>query len=230
MRGAYAHDSYFEGGGVGYSSYLAQEGTLRLTFRRFLREMSGRAMAQGRLLEVGCAYGFFLAEAARYFSRRVGTDYSPAAVEMARTNADRVVLGGLEALGEEEAFDCAAVIHVIEHIYHPRAFLTELLTHVRPGGWVVFATPDMGSFWRPLQRYRWPFFKVPEHVTFFDRASLRALLESAGCVEVQTLPYVSVFSLAMIGEKLGWRPPAFLERLRFWLPGTTIAAAGRRPG
>jgi len=229
MQDAYAHDSYFEGGGPGYSSYLAQEPTLRLTFRRFLRELSRRGMAQGNLLEVGCAYGFFLAEAARYFALRVGTDYSASAVDMARANADRVLLGGLETLGADDLFDCAAVIHVIEHIYDPRAFLERLLTHVRPGGWVVLATPDMGSFWRPLQRSRWPFFKIPEHVTFFDRRSLRGVLESVGCVEVQTVPYVSVFSLAMIGEKVGWRPPAFAERLRFWLPGTTIAAAGRKP-
>ena len=67
MRASYADDAYFEGGEAGYSSYQAQEATLRPTFRRFLRELSHRGMTGGRLLEVGCAYGFFLDEAKGYF-------------------------------------------------------------------------------------------------------------------------------------------------------------------
>jgi hypothetical protein len=45
---------------------------------------------------------------------------------------------------------------------------------------------------------------------------------------VRPLPYRSVFSLELIGAKLGWRPPAGLRGLRAWLPATTIAAAGRK--
>ncbi|HVT17528.1 MAG TPA: class I SAM-dependent methyltransferase [Thermoanaerobaculia bacterium] len=235
MREAYARDSYFEGAGLGYRSYLAQEATLRLSFRRFLGELAARGIAGapggpgGRLLEIGCAYGFFLEESRHAFAWRVGTDYAPAAVEIARTRADRVYLGGIEALAESQPFDCAACIHVIEHIYEPRQFIADLLGRLRPGGWVVLATPNMGSLWRRLMGPRWPFFKVPEHVTYFDRRTLRRLLRDCGCEEVQMVPYASVFSLEMIGEKLGWQAPAFARRLRLWLPGTTIAAAGRKP-
>jgi SAM-dependent methyltransferase len=201
---------------------------LRLTFQRFLKEMARRGMTGGRLLEVGCAYGFFLEEARGFFEYRAGTDYSPAALAKAAGRADRTFLGGVEPVPAEERFDCAACIHVIEHIYEPVGFVESLLARLKPGGWVVLATPDMGSFWRPLLGRRWPFFKVPEHVTYYDRGSLERLLRAAGCSEVSFLPYVSVFSLEMIGEKLGWRPPARLRDLRVWLPATTIAAAGRK--
>ena len=282
MRDAYAHESYFEGAGVGYRSYLAQESTLRLTFRRFLRQLEARGIGRGsgggsagrhgpadddskegpgvaatpaggdaragagaapgptgdyagagrageRLLEVGCAYGFFLEEARASFAYRAGTDYSRAAVEIARTRADRVHLGGLESLAESEPFDCAACIHVIEHVYDPRRFVANLFDRLRPGGWIVLATPNMGSLWRPLMGRRWPFFKAPEHVTYFDRGTLSRLLRDGGFASVQMVPYASVFSLDMIGEKLGFRAPAFARRFRFWLPGTTIAVAGRKP-
>ena len=95
---------------------------------------------------------------------------------------------------------------------------------------MLLATPDMGSFWRPLMRYRWPFFKVPEHVTYFDRRTLAALLGRAGLVEVQPLPYASAFSLELIGEKLGRAVPASWQERQLWLPATTLAAAGRKPG
>ncbi|HKV11007.1 MAG TPA: class I SAM-dependent methyltransferase [Thermoanaerobaculia bacterium] len=229
MRACYVDDAYFEGGEAGYSSYQSQEATLRPTFRAFLRELSKRGMTGGRLLEVGCAYGFFLDEAKGFFDHRRGTDYSPAAYEKARSRADRVDLGGLEQIAPGELFDTIAVIHVIEHIYDPVAFLRECATHLAPGGSIVLATPDMGSFWRPLMRYRWPFFKIPEHVTFFDRKTLKKLLAASGLTDVQELPYRSAFSFDLIGEKLHVRMPAGLKDRQLWLPATTIAAAGRKP-
>jgi 2-polyprenyl-3-methyl-5-hydroxy-6-metoxy-1,4-benzoquinol methylase len=228
MHARYETDSYFEGGESGYSSYQAQESTLRHTFRSCLREMARRGMTGGRLLEVGCAYGFFLDEARSYFEHRTGTDYSPAALEKARSRADRVLLGGTEEVPAGERFDCIACIHVIEHIYDPVTFLRTLAGHLRPGGWMMLATPDMGSFWRPLMRYRWPFFKLPEHVTYFDRRTLSELLHRGGYEEVQSLPYPSAFSLDLIGEKLGIRMPAALGYREIWIPATTIAAAGRK--
>lgn len=228
MHASYADEAYFEGGAAGYSSYQAQEPTLRPTFRGFLRELHRRGMTGGRLLEVGCAYGFFLDEARAYFEHRTGTDYSPAALDKARGRADRLILGGTGELPAGELFDCIAVLHVIEHIYDPVAFLRSLRRHLRPGGWVVLATPDMGGFWRPLMRRRWPFFKIPEHVTFFDRRSLRDLLHAGGLEAARPLPYPSLFSLDLIGEKLGLRMPAALSRLQLPLPATTIAAAARQ--
>jgi SAM-dependent methyltransferase len=229
MHECYVDDTYFEGGEGGYSSYQAQEPTLRPTFRRFLAELSRRGMTGGRLLEVGCAYGFFLDEARGFFDHRTGTDYSAAALEKARGRADRLVLGGCGEIAPGETFDCIAVIHTIEHIYEPQAFLRELAGHLRPGGWLVLATPDMGAFWRPLLSHRWPFFKIPEHVTFFDRRTLPELLRRSGLVDVQPLPYASFFSFDLIGEKLGRKMPTALGSRQVRLPATTVAAAGRRP-
>jgi SAM-dependent methyltransferase len=229
MHASYENDDYFEGGEGGYSSYQAQEETLRPTFRRFLAEIARRGMAGGRLLEVGCAYGFFLDEAKGFFSHRTGTDYSPGALEKARGRADRLILGGAGQIPPGETFDCIACIHVIEHIYDPVGFLGALERHLRPGGWMLLATPDMGGFWRPLMRRRWPFFKIPEHVTYFDRRTLPALLARAGLEAVTPLPYSSAFSFELIGEKLGRRLPGSLRGRQLWLPATTIAAAGRKP-
>ncbi|HUO86607.1 MAG TPA: methyltransferase domain-containing protein [Thermoanaerobaculia bacterium] len=228
MRASYREDSYFEGEGPGYRSYQSQETTLRRTFRRFLGALEARRMTGGDLLEVGCAYGYFLDEAAPWFERRVGTEFSARAAERARRRGDRVLLGGLEALAGER-FDVAAVIHVIEHVYDPVTFLTQLRGHLVPGGWAVVATPEMGGFWRPLMGRRWPFFKIPEHVTYFDRQSLQRLFEAAGYREAQPVPYVSSFSLQMIAEKLGRSAPTALASRALPLPATTLAMAARAP-
>lgn len=227
MFRTYRDERYFEGEGPGYSSYLAQEATLRLTFRRLLAELERRGMAGGRLLEVGCAYGFFLDEARGLFEARVGTELSRVAAGEARARADRVVLGGLEGLDPAERYDAAACIHVIEHVYDPVAFVGRLREHLAPGGWLILATPDMGGFWRPLLGRRWPFYKMPEHVTYFDRRSLARLLEAGGFRDVRPLPYASFFALDLVAEKLGLRLPRPFGRLAVRLPATTVALAGR---
>ena len=229
MRDDYASLEYFEGGGTGYGNYGAQEATLRSTFRGLLRGMRRLGLTGGRLLEVGCAYGFFLDEAGGDFSYRVGTDYSAAALERARGRADALLLGGPADVPADEPFDCAACIHVIEHVYEPRTWLAEIRDRLRPGGWLVVATPDAGALWRPLMRDAWPFYKVPEHVTFYDRRSLTDLLRAAGLGEVRALPYPSIFPLGLAAEKLGVRLPAPWRGVPLRLPGTTLVLAARRP-
>ncbi|MEO8275491.1 MAG: class I SAM-dependent methyltransferase [Thermoanaerobaculia bacterium] len=243
MLDAYREVTYFEGSeGPGYSSYLAQEPTLRRTFRRLLRTMKRRGMTGGRLLEVGCAYGFFLDEAKPYFDYRAGTEFSEAGAALARTRSDAVYLGGLEAipdLGPADLFDGIALIHTIEHIYDPVALLRGLLSHLAPGGFLLLATPDMGGFWRPLLGRRWPFFKAPEHVAYYSAETLAALLTAAGCAEIEPVPYVSYFPLSLVGEKIappaaasdaqGTSAPSWWRRLAIWMPATTVAVAGRSP-
>jgi len=228
MREDYERLDYFEGGGTGYASYAAQEATLRSTFRGLLRGMRRHGLTGGRLLEVGCAYGYFLEEAQGSFSHRAGTDYSPEALARASGRADALILGGPSDV-PREPFDCAACIHVIEHVYDPVPWLVEIRERLRPGGWLVLATPDAGSRWRPLMRSRWPFYKVPEHVTYFDRSSMTRLMLAAGFEAVRSLPYPSIFPLGLAVQKLGASLPQALARLPVRLPGATLCLAARRP-
>lgn len=250
MVAAYRDAAYFEGGdGPGYTNYLAQEPTLRRTFRRLLRSMqrlgmTGPASAHGpagRLLEVGSAYGFFLDEAKPFFAYRAGTEFSEAGAAAASRYADRIYVGGLEALPDSShggQFDTIVLIHTIEHVYDPVALLRGLMQHLVPGGWIVLATPEMGGFWRPLLGRHWPFWKPPEHVAYYTARSLRDLLQRAGCAEVRRMPYVSYFPLSLVREKLTpWRKAADETNgdasgdagVAIWMPATTVAAAGRRP-
>jgi SAM-dependent methyltransferase len=227
MLRLYADDAYFEGGEGGYDSYARQEQALRATSRRLLANLHRRGLRGADLLDVGCGYGYLLDEARPYFSFRVGTDFSARATERAALLADEVYVGGCEAIPPERRFDGVIATQVIEHVYHPEAFVRALTARLRPGGWVLIATPDMASFWRKGMRRRWPSFKLPEHVTFFDRRSLARVMERAGLGGLQVVPYPHAFPVPLIAAKLGLRVPGFLDRVSLWIPGTTIAMAGR---
>ena len=59
-------EAYFQGGRAdGYSDYAGSEEVLRGEFRTAVKELRSAGCISGKLLELGCAYGFFLAERKR---------------------------------------------------------------------------------------------------------------------------------------------------------------------
>jgi SAM-dependent methyltransferase len=228
MQLVYEDPSYYQGGHSGYAdtSYFDQETALRATFRCLLRNMQKRGMTGGDLFEVGCGYGYLLDEARSYFRRRVGTECSPEAASHARATGADVFVGGVEQLAIDALFDCAVAIQVIEHIYEPGRFMKQLVAHIKPGGYVVLATPDLGGALRKLMGRSWPSFKVPEHVLYFDFNSLQKLMREVGLAKISRLPYPHAFPLGLIAAKFGLSLPRALARINLWVPATTIAAYG----
>ncbi|MFQ5518603.1 MAG: class I SAM-dependent methyltransferase, partial [Mariprofundus sp.] len=229
MLARYSDEAYFSGGegNEGYSNYAAQDETLRKTFRRFLARLHLAGYSGGSLLEVGCGFGFLLQEAGNYYSRLAGTDFSAQAAARAGKYADEVLVGGIESLDTTAHFDNIISIGVIEHVYDPHAFIEGLLRHLKKGGNLVLATPDMGSAWRRLMGRHWPSFKIPEHVTYFDQQSLTRLLHQHGLVSVKRINFSHAFPLSLVLEKLGLRLGGWLGRLHMWLPATTLALAAK---
>ena len=231
MQEVYRQSSYYEGGACGYAdtSYTGQEAALRATFKRLLRNLTKRGLTGGDLLEVGCGYGYLLDEARSLFSRRVGTEFSAQGAEIARATGAEVLVGGIEQVSPDRKFDCIVAIQVIEHVYQPLSFVKQLASHTKAGGYIVMATPDIGGALRRTMGRRWPSFKVPEHVVYFDFQSLRALMYQGGLTDVRRLPYPHAFPLGLIAAKFRLSMPSVLARLKMWVPATTVAAYGRVP-
>lgn len=224
----YQDNDYFAGSGPGYTNYEEQAAARRATFKRLMRTLTDLGLTGGSLLDVGCGFGYLLEQAQGLFQTRVGIDFSPRAVDQAAQVSDRAYVGGLEAVPGRDRFDCLIANHVIEHLPDPKSFLLKAVDRLSPGGALVVSTPNMGSFWRHLMGHRWPSFKVPEHVLFFDRHSLTAILRAVGLVDVTAIPYPEAFPLSLFAAKLGGRLPVAIGRATLWIPSTTTAAYGRR--
>jgi SAM-dependent methyltransferase len=223
----YSSDDYFGGGNAGYSDYESQERSLRITFRKLLQTLRARGAATGDLLEVGCGPGYLLDEARGYFDRCAGVELSPEAALAARKRTAAEVYEGNEKIPRERRFDCIIATHVIEHIYDPVAFASDLVGRLRPGGIMVLAAPDMGSIFRRVMGRRWPSFKYPEHVSFFDRHTLPQLLRKAGLGATEPVPYPHAFPLALVLSKLGLHGPRWTADVDVTLPATTVCFMGR---
>jgi hypothetical protein len=72
---------------------------------------------------------------------------------------------------------------------------------------VVVATPNVDSVYRRLLGPRWPAFQViPEHVGFYNGATLSALLQKAGFSGVGSLPYLRAYPANMLIEEFNVWP------------------------
>lgn len=231
LMARYRDASYYsdsDGGGSGYDDYAAQGVALGKTFARMTAELRRRGWTGGDLLEIGCGYGYFLEQARASFRAVEATEYSPGGCERAGKHADRVFAGGLESVPPGARYDLVVAFQVLEHIYDPRAFVRGVRERLRPGGRAVFGVPDMGSPWRHVLGARWPSFKIPEHVLYFDRTTLHRLLIEEGFTGVEAVPYPHAFPAPLLARKFGLRLPARFGASTVWVPRTTIAAAGVR--
>lgn len=189
----------------GYDAYLAEAGNHRATFRNRLKLLPPPPVG-GRLLDVGAATGFFVEQARLAGWRAEGVEPSEWAAQYASQQLGQPVQHAtLEAANfPEAAFDALTLWEVIEHLPDPRAFLTEAARVTRPGGFLGLSTPDAGSVVARVFGKRWlGWSKVPEHLFFFDRASLSRLLEETG-FSVTSWAYVSItVTAAFAARRLG---------------------------
>jgi SAM-dependent methyltransferase len=240
-------EAYFRGGaaGGGYGSYLDDRELVLSNFERRARWLAPLARG-GRLLDVGSAHGFFLAAARPHGLAGVGVDPVAECAEVARRELDvEVRTGTIEEIDLPPAsFDVATLFDVVEHLEDPRAALQRVRELLRPGGLLVVETGDRDALLSRACGSRWYFYDPPQHVTFFSRRSLAALLERVGFSPPVALAElgraVSLRNFAhQLGRALGDGPAGGLSRavarsplgrLRFHVPdrGNAFAVAVRR--
>ena len=138
--------------------------------------------APGRLLDVGCGNGRFLAKMRAAGWQVEGTDFDPAAVKHVREQLGVPAhCGDLESAGfPAGSFDVVVLQHVIEHVETPVDLLRECLRILKPGGQLLLITPNVeswghrrfGPFWRGLE--------PPRHLCLYSKQTLAELARRAG--------------------------------------------------
>lgn len=136
---------------------------------------------QTRVLDAGCANGDFIAVAKGAYSM-YGNDYSAHAIDNARRLnpelADHLTAGPIEQQSYgENYFDAIVLWDVIEHLWSPKEVAEQLLRYLKPGGYLLISTPNIGAPFARLTGKYWPFMTPPEHLSFFTRKSFKYMFE-----------------------------------------------------
>jgi 2-polyprenyl-3-methyl-5-hydroxy-6-metoxy-1,4-benzoquinol methylase len=138
-------------------------------------------MAPGRLLEVGCASGAFLARMAQAGWEVHGIEFSGKAAQVAIDKGYDIHVGPLEtAPSPREPFDLVVGWMVLEHLFDPVRGLRKLHDWTRPGAWLALSVPNAGSLEFRFFKDRWYALQLPTHMYHFTPKTLERLLNAGG--------------------------------------------------
>jgi SAM-dependent methyltransferase len=181
----YGND-YFHGSE--YLDYIQERDSLRLNFGRRLPILATFAGGlQGKsLLEIGCAYGFFLELAAEQGLRARGIDIAADGVRYARENLGVRAEHGDYLRLKLDPVDLIAMWDTVEHLPRPDLFIEKAAADLRPGGLLAITTGDIGSLNARLRGRRWRMIHPPTHLHYFSVPTLTRLLGRHGLDVVHT--------------------------------------------
>jgi SAM-dependent methyltransferase len=177
----YYTEDYFSGRRPdGYADYLDTEPVLRREFAHTVRFIRQRRPA-GRLLEIGCAYGFFLQEAAPFYAVQ-GLEISDDAAAFCRQRGLPVLTGVADenAFAQLGRFDVIVMLDVIEHLADPVRTLALCHRHLESDGVIVITTGDFASLYARLSGRNWRLMTPPQHLWYFTPRSIAGLSASVG--------------------------------------------------
>lgn len=166
----------------GYDEYLKEKDLIVATFKKRLEQIE-KFSKPGKLLDIGCAFGFFLELAKKHKWLAQGIEISQAGYNYAKNNLKLNVTNKPleEANFKSSSFDVVTIFDVIEHIPNPQKTVKEIRRILKPNGLIVVTTPDIGSLAAKILGKNWEEVKrVREHIYFFSRNTLRKMLEANG--------------------------------------------------
>ena len=139
---------------------------------------------RGRLLDIGCADGYFLELARADGWEVMGVEISEEMAAKASGRLNIPIVTSVDRLPPVE-FDAITMWEVLEHLPDPVAELQRLARRLRPGGFLMLSTPNAGH-WQALRAPEtWTAYRPPAHLVLFTADSLRLALEKAGLLPLR---------------------------------------------
>lgn len=153
--------------------------------------------ADERVLDVGCATGSLAELVVKRGAKAFGVDLNPIAIKGA---IERVPTGHFHCgvLSEQPfpgvEFDLVTLVDCIEHFRAPEVEMVAVAQRLAPGGRVLLSTPRIDSLLHRLMGSAWPQYRE-EHLTYFSRRGMEALLQRCGLTAVSVRPTSKALTL-----------------------------------
>lgn len=197
----------------GYSDYRSDAPLYLATYKKRLSVVRRHFAKPGRVLDVGCAAGYFLSVMKDEGWQVTGIEPSDAirgqAIE--RLGAANVHAGLLEDVPlERHSFDLVTFWDVIEHVPDPVAALAHVRSLLRPGGKLLIETQNVESRAAKILGKAWQHYKHAEHIYHFDPKTIRDLMDQAGFTILENSPRLGgkYVSLGFVAERAARLHPA----------------------
>jgi 2-polyprenyl-3-methyl-5-hydroxy-6-metoxy-1,4-benzoquinol methylase len=176
--------NYYDSWGLHIDSQAAEK-SKRLTFEYRLNLIKDLLKPGDKILDCGCATGFFLDLVKQKGYSPYGIEISDYAVQVAKEKFgdENIFRGNIEdarfSAGQANVFSAIFMTDYLEHVRSPRETLSAAFRLLRPGGALIITTPDTSSLSKATLGKSWIHYKT-EHLFYFSQKNIRSLLEQTG--------------------------------------------------
>ena len=179
--------NYFGSAESKYKRYKDMKEMQRIYFPKSVIEE--KIQPKSKILDIGCAFGFFLKLCDEYNLETYGLDISDYAIRKAKkiTKAKLYLrdINDMLDIFSDEYFDLVTMFDIIEHVKNPCDLLTEVHRVLKRGDKIVITTPNVNAIAKLLKGNQWVGFSDPSHLYLFTSDSLKFLVEKNGFIVIK---------------------------------------------
>jgi 2-polyprenyl-3-methyl-5-hydroxy-6-metoxy-1,4-benzoquinol methylase len=154
----------------------------------FMQELLALTKPTGAMLDIGCGWGAFLANAREKGFTPYGVDVCHKAANFAAATL------GIPTICDElkdclftvSMFEVVVAIHTLEHLSKPADALKHIHQLLKPDGLFCGIVPNIESFCSQTKKEKWQWLDINTHYTHFSPATLKHALEKHGFEVIKT--------------------------------------------
>jgi len=166
---------------INYEQFFSNYKNQRLRWK-FWHSVIGNYKKSGRLLDIGCATGYFLKEMENDYEC-YGVENFESAAKQAKENV-RAKIYARDASNlqffKSEFFDVVTAFDVLEHLEYPEKCIKESLRVLKSGGIFVISVPNTNSIGKSIKKEKWFGFADKTHKSLHKPETWRLLLKQNG--------------------------------------------------
>jgi len=202
--------TYYDSWGLAAEDEDGPRQMKQLTFMARLKKISP-FLKKGKVLDVGCANGYFLEVANAAGWEISGVELSEYSSGLAKQKfGDRIFNGAIEeAHFADKTFDLITLSDLLEHIQDLTAFMREVFRILKPCGLLMIVTPNAASLTCRMMGAKWSHYKA-EHLYYFSPVTIQALLKKNNFIPLRVEASYKYLNLSYIIKQFKtYRHPFF---------------------
>lgn len=173
-------ENYFFG--MEYFDYKADRPALEHNFKKRINRLGFMIQPNFSIVEIGCAYGYFLALVKKSVKHHIGFDVSQAGITYAKKELGVQVTTNnfLTHKIKPSSIDSLFMWDLIEHLSFPDTYIKRVSEVLKTGGHIAITTGNIDSWLARKRRGAWRMIHPPTHVYYFSPHTLGLLLNKHG--------------------------------------------------
>ena len=174
---------------------------------------------KSRVLDVGCATGYFAEKLRQKKCHVYGIEIDPCAAKISKSTCEEVITTDIEeaqSLGfKRQSFDYILLLDMLEHLKNPLRVLNMLSGYLKPDGDIIISVPNIAHISIRLKLLFGKFdyenqgIMDKSHLKFLTKSSVIKLIETAN-LKMDDIDYSSDFGrLPVLGRIARYIPKRF---------------------